>query len=469
MFQSRKALALICLLLAAQILFCACTDRADRSDISVLSSAPSSAAEPSLSSTPDSSSTPSKASRPSSSSSRTVTGNASSAVSSCDEPVSVFPALSSYTPVSPDNYYYASRLSGSLYTAYCRLRDAAAVRMTGMINLGTISNAEAMLIYQAVKDDYPEYFWIPYTYLSCQNYDGTLSLAFEYSGDTTVSYLCDSAARKEMSELLTKQLKKISQEILNSDGAGLFSAYDLELRIHDWLCENVSYCSEAIDQPARYPFAYTAYGALVEGKAVCEGYSRAAQLLLNYFGVPCALISGADDAGMGHMWNLVNIGGSWYHMDVTWDDIGDKCCHHFFNLSDSVITRDRTVAPQFTADISATDSFNYKLPACTDEAACYFVVNQTGFTNRAAALETVYNGLLKAISAKKAGETEGRCEFAALSTCSAQDALQMANLLDFYSIVERVNQASQKQKIYLNPYPVSVSSNGAFTVTFRYR
>lgn len=469
MLQSRKVLALIGLLVATQILFCSCTDSADRSDSSVLSSDFSSTAEASLSSRPDSTSTSSKVSRPASSSSRTATGKASSATSSCDEPISVFPALSSYTPVSPDNYFYASRLSGSLYTAYCRLRDAAAVRTTGMINLGTISNAEARLIYQAVKDDYPEYFWIPYTYLSCQNYDGTLSLAFEYSGETTVSYLCDSTARKEMSELLTKQLKKISREIEQSAGAGLFSAYDLELRIHDWLCENVSYYSEAIDQPERYPFAYTAYGALVEGKAVCEGYSRAAQLLLNYFGIPCTLISGTDDSGMGHMWNLVNIGGSWYHMDVTWDDGGDAYCHHFFNLPDSVITRDRTIAPQFTADLSATDSFNYRLPACTDEAACYFVVNQTGFTDRTAAPETVYNGLLKAISAKQAGETEGRCEFAALSTCSAQEALQMANLLDFYSIVERVNRASQKLKIYLNPYPASVSSNGAFTVTFYYR
>lgn len=62
---------------------------------------------------------------------------------------------------------------------------------------------------------------------------------------------------------------------------------------------------------------YTAYGALVEGDAVCQGYALAYKLLLDKCGIDSVLVTSNE---MGHAWNLVKLDGSWYHVDVTWDD-----------------------------------------------------------------------------------------------------------------------------------------------------
>jgi hypothetical protein len=83
--------------------------------------------------------------------------------------------------------------------------------------------------------------------------------------------------------------------------------------IHDYLCRNVVY-----DLGATY--AHEPYGALVQGKAVCEGYAEAFKLLCDKYNIPCALIVGVGNSE-AHMWNYVQMeNGYWYAVDVTWDD-----------------------------------------------------------------------------------------------------------------------------------------------------
>lgn len=64
---------------------------------------------------------------------------------------------------------------------------------------------------------------------------------------------------------------------------------------------------------------HTAYGALIEGKAVCDGYAEAFLLLCNAADIPCLLVSGTAE-GIPHAWNLVFADGHWYHTDCTWSD-----------------------------------------------------------------------------------------------------------------------------------------------------
>lgn len=74
----------------------------------------------------------------------------------------------------------------------------------------------------------------------------------------------------------------------------------------------------------------TAYGALVDGEAMCGGYARAFKVVMDALDIPCVLIQGSaysgtapsgEKAGMeAHMWNAVNIDGLWYGVDVTYND-----------------------------------------------------------------------------------------------------------------------------------------------------
>ena len=110
------------------------------------------------------------------------------------------------------------------------------------------------------------------------------------------------------------------------------------LALHDWLAVNVSYDQATFEGTSVNEDAYTAFGALVERTAVCQGYSMAYIALLERCGIEAAYAS--SDA-MNHGWTLVKLDGNWYHVDVTWDDptpdrLG-QAEHTFFLLSDQAI------------------------------------------------------------------------------------------------------------------------------------
>ena len=65
--------------------------------------------------------------------------------------------------------------------------------------------------------------------------------------------------------------------------------------------------------------AFSAYGAVVNGRAVCMGIAAAAKLLLNSYGVSNALVGGVGPGNSAHMWNVVEIGGERYNLDITSD------------------------------------------------------------------------------------------------------------------------------------------------------
>lgn len=81
------------------------------------------------------------------------------------------------------------------------------------------------------------------------------------------------------------------------------------LLLHNYLVINTEY---------DYSYSrYSAYNALVDHSAVCQGYSEAYVLLCNSVGIECKIVISRS---MNHAWNIVNIDGSWYHVDCTWDD-----------------------------------------------------------------------------------------------------------------------------------------------------
>lgn len=81
--------------------------------------------------------------------------------------------------------------------------------------------------------------------------------------------------------------------------------------------------SEQVYYDARPDNCYTAFGALIGRKAVCEGYTSAYYLLCKEANLWCAYRNGLPE-GQGHTWNMVKIDGKIYNVDVTWcDGYGD--------------------------------------------------------------------------------------------------------------------------------------------------
>lgn len=129
------------------------------------------------------------------------------------------------------------------------------------------------------------------------------------------------------------------------------------LAIHNYLIDNVTYFG-GITRTG-YQHYHTAYGAIVEKCAVCEGIAAAFCHLLSLVGIKSTIVNGktqkAEDCG--HTWNIVEVDGKYYHFDVTWDlrnkNGGKFPCLDYFALKDSDLSTrnwNRSLYPACNAD-----------------------------------------------------------------------------------------------------------------------
>lgn len=295
----------------------------------------------------------------------------SSSVSSSDE--------ESNAIVSSNGYYCYSFLSDRQKEYYTRMATAVSELDSHWIILGDADEtyqSDIAVAREALSVDRPDIFWMPAHFSTAKTTDGKAAIRFSRDADTgedsedSPAYLISRAEKLSAAEKLNDAVAKIVSQITATE------PYEIELQLHDILCQHITYSANKAD-----PMVYTAYGALVDGQALCEGYSRAMQLLLRHFGISSTLVTGTA-RGEGHMWNLVNLGGEWYHLDVTWDDLS-SVSHEYFNLSDEQVLLDHAISGNHTvlsssALASGVTSFNIGVPSCAASAQNYFI--RTGFT-----------------------------------------------------------------------------------------
>ena len=176
------------------------------------------------------------------------------------------------------------------------------------------------------------------------------------------------------------------------------SDYEKELYVHDYIIDNCTY--EKSDSNA---LIYTSYGCLVEGKAVCEGISKAMQLLLVNCGVKCQTVTGARNTEP-HMWNIVKVNGNWYHVDTTWDAAGFLQRYDYLNLSDKLIQKTHKInkLSKTSEDFSRTDRLNFYLPECDHMEENYLEKNSIRINSlNDQAEKAIVNALIKLASDKQ--------------------------------------------------------------------
>ena len=180
----------------------------------------------------------------------------------------------------------------------------------------------------AATADHPEYYWLKSSLLANLNY------GYDAQGKTvkivnvSVS-LPDDAKVSNATQLLNNVNARIQS--IGATGTDLQKVKT----IHNWLCNNVSYIDAAN--------SHNLYGALFEGKAVCQGYAEAFKAACDYYGVKCVCVEGnainSSNVPESHMWNYVLINNTWYAVDVTWDDQASAIYEDYFlSGTDTVAT-----------------------------------------------------------------------------------------------------------------------------------
>lgn len=217
---------------------------------------------------------------------------------------------------------------------------------------------ELKVAFDAYTRDHTEHFWLG------KEYSVTINSATKKVIALKPSYTLSGDELKEARVAFDGALSEMVSLVGDS-----MTDYEKELILHDVLASRVEYVDGE--------HAHDAYGALVLGKAVCEGYAEALQCLLHKAKIVSLIVTGSSKnptsgASEGHAWNIAKIDGRYYHVDLTWDDQKTNLFHAYFNLTDARIKEDHVIdAPAFA------------LPVCDSETSNYFIKNEkyiTGYT-----------------------------------------------------------------------------------------
>ncbi|MGN1423756.1 MAG: chitobiase/beta-hexosaminidase C-terminal domain-containing protein [Oscillospiraceae bacterium] len=236
--------------------------------------------------------------------------------------------------------YGYNTLSGSEKQVYARIFEAVKNHADSAdVSDLKVKRSEIDRIYWAFDYDNPQFFW--------------LGNGYSYSYDLSGNLLSVSAAysrTKSEAEQISKKFDAAAEEVL-SEAAKAASEYDRVKIIHDWLINKTEYKSYG---PV---YISEADGAIVNGQALCEGYSKAFMYLAQAAGIPTICVSGKSN-GAGHMWNMVKLGGQWYHIDVTWDDPiswRPMLVYDYFLVSDKTILSDHSLDSKYTLPSAPSD------------------------------------------------------------------------------------------------------------------
>lgn len=269
------------------------------------------------------------------------------------------------------SYSYDNLSSDKLRELYNKIDEYAEIAAIGYFTIDApLNEMQLSEAVEAYKNDHPEVFWLKSDFEYIDNDDST-SLFLSYSVQPDNS---DPDRLKKAKEKFNKTVDKIV------DGAPKNATdYELELYANDYLVDNCVYDKEAAETEELEGHENDAYGALVEKKAVCEGYSRAFQLLCNRLGVDCISISGFGD-GESHAWNNVKLDGEWYEVDVTWNDTdGDMefPIYDYFNLPSDKFSKSHSTSPLYS-EVSLSEYENSQYyhnvfaPVCTGTKYYYY-------------------------------------------------------------------------------------------------
>ena len=267
------------------------------------------------------------------------------------------------------NYYY-EQLNKDQQKAYYAMKEGL-LKLQDSFMVPMLSQKELSDIYFLIRMDCPEIFY-------------SVTFSYRYYADSTAvemipKYLFSKDKIKEHRQAMESRVKKLARQTANIDEK------EKELFIHDFIVQNVKY------DKLKKEYSHEIIGALGNGVAVCEGIAKAVKILCDEMGIWCiiALSEANPEKGIKyrHAWNVIRIGGQYYHLDATFDNTlskDDTVRYDYVNLSDKQIFRDH-------------EPVIWKVPKCLDNDHFYYKEKKVSWTT----VEDVQNRTKQAVKKGK--------------------------------------------------------------------
>lgn len=262
------------------------------------------------------------------------------------------------------DYYAFSTLGVTEQNLYVEMLHA----LTGYVEemeVSTLDTEEIDRVFQCILLDHPEIFYADgYSFVKYTLGEEVRKLTF------TGTYIYDREEKQIREELLEEKINKALEEVPKEA-----SDYDKVKYVYEWIVRHTEYDREAEDNQ-------NICSVFLGGRSVCQGYAKAAQLLLQRLGIPATLVTGTVDNAEGHAWNLVSIDHEYYYMDVTWADASYLLKNEEGIIGQQLPEISYDYLCVTTEELAKTHSFSdlIPLPECTAVKANYYVREGAWFT-----------------------------------------------------------------------------------------
>ena len=200
--------------------------------------------------------------------------------------------------------YYYNHMNKAQQAAYHSILSGVK-NLADEFQIPALEGEELYNVFFQMRLDHPEIFWVSsYKY---RYYKNSPNLIF------IPEYLFDKKKICEHQKAMTARVEKLIRP------AQKLSEWEKEKYVHDFICENIRY------DKLKKSYSHEIIGPLGQGVGVCEGIAKAVKVLLDALGVWCVIAICGNNPEKGikyrHTWNIVKIGGTYYHLDATFEKI----------------------------------------------------------------------------------------------------------------------------------------------------
>ncbi len=167
------------------------------------------------------------------------------------------------------------------------------------------------------------------------------------------TYSCTPEEYAEKIDACEKSADKLLEGIKGNDS---LAEVEKALLLHDRIAELCEYDYENYLNGEIPQESYNMYGTLVNQTAVCQGYAETYLYLLRQVGIDSYI---CESDALNHAWNIVEIDGEEYHVDITWDDptwdITGRVEHdNFLRSSEGIYATGHEATDYITTPVSTT-------------------------------------------------------------------------------------------------------------------
>lgn len=175
--------------------------------------------------------------------------------------------------------------------------------------LDEISSKEFQEVYSAVMLDHPEIFWMD-SYLTVK----TLSNQVNTHKVIELYYSYSLEEAKEVKSRIEVKYNEIIEGAKKQENDFKKIRY-----VHDKLIEISQYHDYTQDEIDSYQSIVSIFDS---GNTVCAGYAYGFKFIMDQLGIKSIATRDIsnEDTSKNHIWNMVELYGKWYNLDITWDN-----------------------------------------------------------------------------------------------------------------------------------------------------